>query len=235
MQNSVTYLPPECSFKLTLQTQGDVLALEVANLPIFEGTDQESAVPLDATEPLILQNNAAMMETARFARRWLLSRQLGGVLYASALSQMLMCHGVDMLMNPAREAPGMRRRLCDKQLAAIKTHIETHLDDEIPVSILAASVGLSTSHFARSFKDVTGETPHHYIIKTRIERAKALLCQTKTSLSEVAYTVGFSSQAHMTDTFRRIAGITPGRYRRVNHREGASLGALASGHKLTSD
>lgn len=241
-QNTVTILPPGHRFRLTYQTQGDALCLAVRELPEIDGLGDAGlgSVPshdaradggmanaldctdrLDRSEPVILQQNHNMIEAARFARRWLLSRRLGGAVYAGCLVRIIACHAADMLANPSRDTIGLRRRLCDRQVKSLKTFVDTHLDDDIPVSTLAATVGLSTSHFARAFKDATGDTPHHYIIKVRVERAKMLLRETDASLSEVAYTVGFSSQAHMTDTFRRIAGVTPGRYRRGNTVEAA--------------
>ena len=58
-----------------------------------------------------------------------------------------------------------------------------------------------------------GMPPHQFMTLRRIERAKQLLLRTDQSLAEIALEVGFSSQAHFTDQFRRVTGSTPLRFR----------------------
>jgi AraC family transcriptional regulator len=78
---------------------------------------------------------------------------------------------------------------------------------------LAQVAGMSSFHFAREFKRTTGTTPHQYLIKFRIERAKALLARNDLPLTEVGLRSGFSHQSHFTRLFRRITGTTPNSYR----------------------
>jgi AraC-like DNA-binding protein len=68
-------------------------------------------------------------------------------------------------------------------------------------------------HFAREFKRLTGFAPHQYVLGRRVERARALLARGERSITEVALTVGFSSQSHLTTAFRRVYGTTPAAYR----------------------
>ena len=82
---------------------------------------------------------------------------------------------------------------------------------------VAAEVGLTPYHFSRSFKAATGVSPHQYIIELRLTRAREMLQQSNVPLADVAYAVGFSSQAHMTDTFRKKVGVTPAKLRSVSH------------------
>jgi AraC family transcriptional regulator len=65
----------------------------------------------------------------------------------------------------------------------------------------------------RWFKSSFGLPPHQFILRSRIERARALLRTAETSLVEVALQCGFNSQSHFTTAFRRLVGTTPAAYR----------------------
>jgi AraC family transcriptional regulator len=79
---------------------------------------------------------------------------------------------------------------------------------------MAAVVGLNPYHFARQFKAATGLPPHQYVIARRVERAKQLLqAGTGLPLAEVAADAGFSDQSQFSRHFKRLVGVTPGRFR----------------------
>ena len=88
------------------------------------------------------------------------------------------------------------------------------MSDSIDLAALAAIAGLSVYHFARAFKQSAGVTPHHYLIKRRIERAQEMLARTQLSLPEIALVTGFSDQSHLTRHFRQLLGTSPGQFRR---------------------
>jgi AraC family transcriptional regulator len=72
---------------------------------------------------------------------------------------------------------------------------------------------MSTFHFAREFKRATGTTPHQYVVKLRVERAKQLLSKSEMPLVDVGFKSGFSHQSHFTRLFRKVTGTTPQSYR----------------------
>ena len=92
--------------------------------------------------------------------------------------------------------------------------IATHLDREITLADLAAIAELSTHHFGEAFKISTGQPPYRYVMERRVDRARELLRDGEHSIAEIAYAAGFSSQTHLTTNFRRVTGVTPGRFRR---------------------
>ena len=93
---------------------------------------------------------------------------------------------------------------------------ETQLSQRLLVSDLASAVRLSPSHFARAFKQTIGCSPHNYLLRRRIERAKDRMRTTDEPLAQIALTYGFSDQAHFTRCFKRHEGETPTAwYRRV--------------------
>ncbi|NEV01040.1 helix-turn-helix domain-containing protein [Bradyrhizobium uaiense] len=114
-------------------------------------------------------------------------------------------------MRPARPtqgglAPWQRRRV-EETLAA-------DLEGDISLADLANDCGLSTSHFSRAFRQSTGLSPHQWLLRHRVDRAKSLLPDRKLSLSDIALACGFADQSHFTRVFARLAGISPGAWRR---------------------
>ena len=113
--------------------------------------------------------------------------------------------------------PGQTRgpaTLTRRKLSRVEELVESRLDAGLTLQELAAAVGYSRSHFLRAFHATTGVTPHRYLLNRRIERARRLLAETDMSIAQVAYSCGFSSQAHLTLAFRKVCGLTPGEYRR---------------------
>jgi AraC family transcriptional regulator len=104
--------------------------------------------------------------------------------------------------------------LAPERLARAIDFISVHLgDSDLSLHDIAAVACLSTYQFGRAFKYATGETPHQFVLKRRIELAKLLLSERRLSLSEIACSAGFADQAHFSNRFRQIVGVTPRQYR----------------------
>ncbi len=89
--------------------------------------------------------------------------------------------------------------------------IEERLPAGISVAEMARETGLSATRFARVFKEVTGETPHQFLLRRRLERASAELFRASgRTIAEIAVESGFFDQAHFTRHFRKAYGTTPG-------------------------
>jgi AraC-like DNA-binding protein len=84
---------------------------------------------------------------------------------------------------------------------------------DLDVPALARSAHVSQAHFSREFKATFGETPHHYLLSRRMERAKALLRAQEASVTEVCLSVGFTSLGSFSSQFRRFVGESPSAYR----------------------
>ena len=98
--------------------------------------------------------------------------------------------------------------------ARVLAHIQARLSENLRLADLAAVAGVSTSHFAKAFRQSVGETPHRFIVRQRVEHAQKLLRAGggKMSLGEAAFQAGFSSQSHLTRCFRAVGGLTPGEF-----------------------
>jgi AraC family transcriptional regulator len=103
--------------------------------------------------------------------------------------------------------------LSPERLQRVRDYVEAHLDEDLSLTVLADIACLSPYHFSRSFKQATGVGPQRYVIQRRIERAKRLLRQTHQPLALIAQEAGFADQSHLTQTFHREIGVTPGRFR----------------------
>ena len=104
--------------------------------------------------------------------------------------------------------------LCDDHdvradIKRVLRQIEDCLNEPLRLSDLAGIVRMSPFHFARVFKQQTGEPPAQYLQRRRTERAVELLRDSQVPLSEVAYRTGFSSQSHMNRRVKTMTGLTP--------------------------
>jgi len=99
------------------------------------------------------------------------------------------------------------------RLRRITDLVHARLEDELGLDELAQSVGLSTAHFARMFRKSTGETPHQFVLRQRLERAKAMLSAPEARILDVAVACGFKTQQHFAQVFRDLFGISPTGYR----------------------
>jgi AraC family transcriptional regulator len=99
------------------------------------------------------------------------------------------------------------------RLRRISELVDAKIEEELSLEELAQSVGLSTAHFARMFRKSTGETPHQFVLRQRLVRAKAMLRAADARVLDVAVACGFKTQQHFAQVFRSICGVSPSEYR----------------------
>ena len=99
------------------------------------------------------------------------------------------------------------------RLKRVLDYIANSLEENISLSQLAAIAGMSPHYFSELFKQSTGRTPHNYVVRERIERAKQRLRDPKCSIVEAGLDAGFQNSSHFARIFRRLEGITPSRFR----------------------
>jgi AraC family transcriptional regulator len=106
-----------------------------------------------------------------------------------------------------------RGGLGSARLRRIKELVHAKIEDDLSLDEMAQSVGLSTAHFARMFRKSTGETPHRFVLRQRLERAKAMLRAPDARVLDVAVACGFKTQQHFAQVFREVWGVSPTEYR----------------------
>lgn len=100
-----------------------------------------------------------------------------------------------------------------RRLLRAKDRMDAGSHEDWPVERLAEVSGVSSAHFARSFRDAFGVPPHRYLLTRRIERAKALLRDSDLSITDIAFQTGWNSLGTFCRTFRDITGGNPGALR----------------------
>lgn len=120
-------------------------------------------------------------------------------------------------------APPPRGGLAAWQERRVEEMIDARLDGDLPLAGLADACGLSVGHFARAFRRTTGMAPHRWLLQRRVERARHLLATSRLALSEIALACGFADQSHFTRVFTRLAGTSPGAWRRAHGRADAAV------------
>lgn len=103
-----------------------------------------------------------------------------------------------------------------EELRRALDYAEANLGGGLRLEGWAAELGLSTAAFARRFRVATGRTPYAWVLDRRIAKAKELLREADVPLADVALRIGYCSQSHFTEAFRRREGSTPATWRRLH-------------------
>jgi AraC-like DNA-binding protein len=92
--------------------------------------------------------------------------------------------------------------------------VHAKIEDGLSLNAMAESAGLSAAYFSQMFRKSTGETPHQFLLRQRIERAKDMLREGEARVLDVAIACGFKTQQHFARVFRRMCAVTPTEYRK---------------------
>jgi len=100
------------------------------------------------------------------------------------------------------------------RIRSVATYVEAHYDEAITIPQMVEMTGLSETVFKQTFAKVFSMTPGHYLTTIRLNAVRHMLETTDKLLSEIAAETGFFDQSHLSRTFKRERGMTPGEYRR---------------------
>jgi AraC family transcriptional regulator len=137
----------------------------------------------------------------------------GGRLFLDSVEQAMAVALVNGHAVRHRPVQIYRGGLGSARLRRIKELVHVKMEDDLSLDEMAQSVGLSTAHFARMFRKSTGETPHQFVLRQRIERAKAMLRAPDARVLDVAVACGFKTQQHFAQVFRDVCRVSPTEYR----------------------
>jgi AraC family transcriptional regulator len=213
LTHKLTFIPAGCAFSGWMKPLVSLQATLFYIDPDMLTLDAERGVAATNLRPRLFFDDDSIWQTVLKLKAQIGSAQVGDRLYAEALGAVL-AHEIIRLDDGIPALLPMRGGLAAWQQRRIVEFIEEHLADDFPLTILASLAQLSTYHFARAFKRSFGIPPHRYHTNRRIERARALLADRKTSVADVALEVGFSGASAFAATFRRATGQTPSDYRR---------------------
>lgn len=96
----------------------------------------------------------------------------------------------------------------------VQHYLDERYAEALDLQVIAQRFKVSPYHLAHRFKAAIGCSPIHYLIRRRIGEAQSLLINTELSVTEIAERVGYRRPSYFTTAFKRVVGMTPGRYRR---------------------
>jgi transcriptional regulator GlxA family with amidase domain len=125
-------------------------------------------------------------------------------------------HLVVFLKRPGGQAQfsaALALQAADDRFGALHDWINSHLGDDLSLSVLADQAGMSERSFSRHYAEATGQTPARAIEKLRLEAARRLLSESRTPVKRIAQRCGFGSEETMRRSFLRLLAVTPQDYR----------------------
>lgn len=104
-----------------------------------------------------------------------------------------------------------RRDIID--IRRVRDRIDRDFAEPLNVEELARGIHVSAGHLSREFRRVYGESPYSYLMTRRIERAMTLLRRGDLTVTEICFSVGFSSLGTFSTRFSELVGMSPSAYR----------------------
>ena len=136
-----------------------------------------------------------------------------GRLFLDSIEQAIAAALVDAFEGRNRPARQLRGGLGPAHLRKITELVYSKMEDELSLLEMAQAVDLSPAYFSRMFRKSTGETPHQFVLRNKIELAKEMLRAPETRILDVAVACGFKTQQHFARVFRYLCGTSPREYR----------------------
>jgi AraC family transcriptional regulator len=192
---------------LQVYLRGSIYQAAVSEIYDCDGSSAELVPRFAVLDPMLEQLAIAITGALR-------DGTAGDELYIDTLAQMMGVHlarSHSAQSRPVRTPP--MQTMSGWRMRRVMEYIEEHLDGNLSLEAMAAEVEISPVYLARAFKTAIGQSPHRYVLGRRIDRAKELLRNTDIPVVDVALSVGFSSQSHLSHWFQRYVGVSPAAYR----------------------
>ncbi len=175
--------------------------------------DNNAALQSRCTELLVVMSRASIEAGADIESTFLLSEQYFKELAACSTPEDM---GVCLSTAAASYTVQAQSASAGKHSFAVSNainYIRQNYMKKITLDSTAKMVYLSRSYFSKLFSEETGTTFSNYVIAVRIEKSKQLLLNSDVKLADVAYLVGFVDQSYYTKCFRKLVGVSPGKFR----------------------
>jgi AraC family transcriptional regulator len=205
----IVIIPAHIGSQVSWDAEGDFIILGIE--PQFfaravdEGVEAEKIELIShfsTPDPLVYQIAMALKNALE-------NNPFGSRLYAETMVNALSVH---LMQHYSARKPKLQEYingLPKRKLQKVIDYINTYLEQDLSLLELANLVQMSPHYFCQLFKQSTGATPHQYIIKCRVKRAKELILKQEMTIAEVAQSVGFANQSHLNLHFKRLLGVTP--------------------------
>jgi AraC-like DNA-binding protein len=156
-----------------------------------------------------------LQHTANLIAEELTHEKPGSRIILGRLAEVAFVHLIRAYLEKAENPKGFLLALADERISKALTLMQQSPEKEWTLELLSSAAGMSRSLFCNEFKRMVGQTPLSYLTQWRVVRAKELLSTRKDNIREVAYEVGYQSEAAFNRIFKKLAGQTPAHYRRA--------------------
>jgi AraC family transcriptional regulator len=176
------------------------------------GNDMSNEVELPGTPKLVDARVGALVAAVNAERA---EGFPSGRLFLDSVEQAL---AAALVKGYAVRRPSVRTYrggLTPARLRRVVELVHAKMESELTLDDLAESTGLSTAHFSQMFRKSTGESPHQFVLRHRVERGKEMLRTPDARVLDVAIACGFKTQQHFARMFRRLCGASPTEYRQT--------------------
>jgi len=165
------------------------------------------------------------------ARAWMMATTTGEARLSDAIEEIALELAGLVIQTAGLSAPTATNAARDTQrIARVLQRLETTSAEPVALAELARWVGLSRYHFPRTFKRMTGITPHQWVLRMRLRNAAERLVASREPVTEIALDVGFEDLSNFIRSFRAEFGVSPSRYRAA----GARAAGLTERRNLAS-
>jgi AraC family transcriptional regulator len=213
--NRATVFPAGAPYVTRWRDPADNVMVEISPQLVASVATEGEATEGAQLRPALAADDAFLTHVVLALREAVRGDHPGGPLYGETLGTALAVHLLSRYGVSGPKLGEPRGGLCARDFRRITAYVDEHLGDAITLRALAGVAGMSVYHFARMFKARAGVSPYRYIVRRRVDRAKALLQGTTLPVGDVGMRCGFSHPSHFTSTFQRVLGTTPRRYRQV--------------------
>lgn len=101
------------------------------------------------------------------------------------------------------------RESANNPVSAIIAYVRDHIAEPLSVNEMAEQAFMSPSAFSHLFRDVTGRSPYQFVKEMRLNKARELLVEDESNVTQISKAVGYRSTSHFINEFRDRFGVTP--------------------------
>lgn len=223
--NTYIYIPCDTPYKLISEDTAEIMAVNfdftaensadalpfpvkyINNISEYKKSDNNICRPLNF--PIVIENAAALFEPISKAVKEMASSKPYRQEIASAVIKEVFFSALRLSKSISSGTKP------DLTIEAAKKFIKENYFENLSNQLIAQKLGYHPYHLNRIFLEAENITIHKYLINYRLKKAEQLLVETETSITEIAYSVGFNSCISFIESFKAKNKITPLKYRKM--------------------
>lgn len=159
--------------------------------------------------PLAHQDWWFLADTLAYFTRHAMDEPLGAEEAVVTLIDRIGAKADEISDRGGRTPPANANERRNKLASDVRVYLNDNFQDQVRLDDISAALDSSTFHMCRSFRAATGRTINQYLTALRLRKALDLLADAETSITAIAYDLGFSSHSHFTSRFHDSFGRTP--------------------------